>query len=43
MEDWYADIAIVLHFQPSEIDKMTFEELARWRKQAEKRSSSDQE
>ncbi|MBD3611447.1 MAG: GpE family phage tail protein [Hydrogenovibrio crunogenus] len=43
MESWYADIAIVFHWPPSEMDSFYLEDLKLWRDEAEKRNTVDDE
>ncbi|WP_342665399.1 GpE family phage tail protein [Psychromonas aquimarina] len=40
IESIYADLAIIFHWQPSEIDKLTLDELLLFRDEADKRSST---
>jgi hypothetical protein len=37
-----ADIAVIFHWPPSELERMSISELMEWREQARKRSASDE-
>jgi len=36
-----ADIAVIFHWAPAEMDRMSLPELMQWREQARKRSGND--
>ncbi|PJC85348.1 GpE family phage tail protein [Vibrio sp. HA2012] len=42
VEPLYADLAVVFHWQPSEIDKLTFDELLYFRKLAAERNTPEE-
>ncbi|MGR5363586.1 GpE family phage tail protein [Vibrio mediterranei] len=42
VEDYYADLGAVFHWQPSEIDKLSYEELLAFREKARQRTEQEE-
>ncbi|WP_353734499.1 GpE family phage tail protein [Vibrio sp.] len=42
VEDYYADIAAVFHWQPSEIDRLSYEDLLLFREKARQRTEQEE-
>ncbi|WP_331710940.1 GpE family phage tail protein [Vibrio sp. HI00D65] len=43
VEDYYADIAAVFHWQPSEIDRLSYADLLLFREKARQRTEEESE
>ncbi|WP_017041877.1 GpE family phage tail protein [Vibrio genomosp. F10] len=42
MEDYYADLAMVFHWPPSEIDQLSYEDLLLFREKARQRTEQEE-
>ncbi|WP_019275985.1 GpE family phage tail protein [Vibrio coralliilyticus] len=42
VEDYYADLGAVFHWQPSEIDKLSYEDLLMFREKARQRTEQEE-